>query len=417
MGPTYGTCAGRRWQGPKSVLSTAALSLGAWLLTAAAEAAEHAPRHRAEDVQALETEGAFGKGLQFHTEDDAFAATIRTRFQARATNVVHDSPDEEPSTDVMIRRMRLVVMGHAFEEAFTYYVQLGFSTLDVDPDAPSPVRDAYATWIAHRDVNVRFGQMKVPFDRQRVNSSSALQMPDRSIVTSELNLERDVGAQLLTRDLFGLGKRLGYNLGVFGGDGRNRVSGTYGLLYAGRIELTPLGAFEDAYIEADIARSRRPRLAVAIAGAYNQNSDRPRSTLGAPYSLGGFDYYNAGVDWAFKYSGLALTGAVLHRHAPRSMREGGGEGAPVQEHSRSASGFFVQGGQMLDPHLEVSARYGSLSPIQPTDPRLRRQRELGGAVSYYVLEHQLKIQLDHFYLFGDWGAGRHQTRLQIQLFL
>ena len=37
-------------------------------------------------------------------------------------------------------------------------------------------------------------------------------MPDRSIVTSELNLDRDVGATLFSKDLLGLGGKLGYNL-------------------------------------------------------------------------------------------------------------------------------------------------------------------------------------------------------------
>src|SRR5690606_13707167 len=38
----------------------------AFTFVTTAAAAEHAPRKRAEDVLALETEGAFGKGLQFH---------------------------------------------------------------------------------------------------------------------------------------------------------------------------------------------------------------------------------------------------------------------------------------------------------------------------------------------------------------
>ena len=109
--------------------------------------------------------------------------------------------------------------GHAFTRKLTYTIQLGFSNRDMEPDLLIPLRDAYVTWQALRDLGIRFGQMKVPFGKQRVVSSSSLQMVDRSIVTSELNMDRDVGLYLMSEDLLGLKGRLMYQAGVFSGQG------------------------------------------------------------------------------------------------------------------------------------------------------------------------------------------------------
>jgi len=186
--------------------------------------------------------------------------TIRARIQTRAT-VADTEPDDLPATsEVLVRRARLVLLGNAAGPTFTYYVQLSFANLDNEADLRLPLRDAYVTWSSRRDVNVRVGQMKVPFSRQRVVSSSALQMVDRSIVVSELNLDRDVGLQVFSKDLLGFGK-LGYAVGLFGGEGRNRLGRTAGLLYTARLEAWPLGAFDD-FAEADLQRLAKVRLAL-----------------------------------------------------------------------------------------------------------------------------------------------------------
>jgi hypothetical protein len=362
-----------------------------------------------------EVKAEFGKGVSFRRKDDAFSLTIRARMQTRFTHVEPVPDGEGASTDFMIRRLRFVLAGDAFQKKLSYYFQLGLSTLDVDPDAPSAVRDAYATWHLHRDLGLRFGQMKVPFDRQRNVSSSALQFADRSVVTGELNMERDVGVMFLSRDLFGLGGYLAYNLGVFGGDGRNRISGRSGLLAIARTEILPLGTFDDAYVEADIARSPRPRLAFAVSAAYNRDTDRPRSTIGRPFE-GGVDYAHLGVDWMFKWNGLSIIGALLHRDSRTEGHEIVSGGQTIREHTRSARGYFFQAGQMLTTRLEVAGRYGVLLPLRPTDPSLGRLRELGGAVSWYFLEHALKIQADYFYLFDAWRTGLHQVRVQAQVY-
>lgn len=364
---------------------------------------------------------SFGQGASISTADGAFEVNLRARVQMRFTLTQLEGASGDPATEFSIRRARLVVQGHALHRDLQYYIQLGFSNRDTEPDLRLPLRDAAVTWSRWRDVNIRAGQMKVPFDRQRVISSSALQFCDRSTVTTELNLDRDVGVQVFSRNLFGWGSRVGYQLGVFGGDGRNRLSASPGLLWVARVEFTPMGAFDD-YVEADIQRGASPRLSVGVGVAYNQQSVRSQSTLGNTYTLGGFDYLHGEVDLSFKWRGLSILAEGMLRRADAASRERTTNGATTREFSRSFMGWFVQAGYLFNTHLELVARYGDLVPTvldaSQRDPTQLRRQELGAGVNWYFLGHSLKLQSDYFYYFGEAlsDRGEHQARLQLQLF-
>jgi len=372
---------------------------------------ERAPRVRA----------GLGHGVGVTSADGAFELNLRARAQIRFT-LTGEEGGGEPATEFSIRRMRLLLQGHALSNELQYYIQLGFSNRDTESDLRLPLRDAYVTWTRLRDLQVRAGQMKVPFDRQRVTSSSALQFVDRSIVTSELNLDRDVGVQLFSRDLFGLGNRLGYQLGVFGGDGRNRLSSESGLLWVARLEFTPMGSYDD-YVEADLERRASPRLAVGVGVAYNQNTRRARSTFETSYDRARFDYLHGEADLSFKWRGLSVVGAaMLRRASPASQQFTTAGGAPTIEYSRNYFGWFAQAGYLFNRHFELVARYGDLRPTvidqASVDPSQRRRHELGGGLNWYFQGHALKLQSDYFYYYGESlsDRGEHQARLQMQLY-
>jgi hypothetical protein len=246
-----------------------------------------------------------------------------------------------------------------------------------------------------------------------VVSSSALQMADRSIVVGELNLDRDVGLTLRSEDLLGLGGRLHYALGVMGGDGRNRLGTNAGLLYFARVQVNPFGKFEEL-VEGDLSREAKPRLALGVTLARNNDTNRPRSTIGTPFKNGTVSYDHAAVDLVFKLRGFSLASEALYRKANKEELVG----ATNSEWARSGFGYMVQAGFLPVDHFEVSARWGQLRPFAGTDPKFHHQRELGGAVSWYPEKHNLKVQADYFYLVTgeDFGVGAHQGRVQLQLY-
>lgn len=367
----------------------------------------------------------------FETDDGTFSVSLRARIQARFTFRTDEEatetgePTELAAQEFQIRRQRLVLRGHALTKKLQYYIQYGFSNEDMEPDRPVPLRDAYVTWEPTRDLRLRFGQMKVPYNRQRMISSSALQFADRSLANNELNLDRDVGIYAFSKDLLGLGHRLGYSVGVFGGDGRNRLSTHHGVLYFARLEARPFGEFEDD-TESDWGRSKKVRLAFAFSVARNVNTRRERSTIGDTRALGGLDYTHGAADMIFKLAGFSLQSEVMFRRAAPGMSvvsEIDDAGNLTTEYARNAWGWFAQAGQLLTENLELAARISEVHPRELTDPELKPSRETGGAVSYYWKEHALKLQADYFYLtreqtLGDAKVttGRHQVRVQFQVY-
>jgi hypothetical protein len=219
--------------------------------------------------------------------------------------------------------------------------------------------------------------------------------------------------QVFSKDLFGA-RRLGYAVGVFGGEGRNRLGRTAGLLYTARLEAWPLGPFDD-YVEADVERLHRLRLAVGVNAGYNQNTNRPRSTIGTPDPAGDVDYRHAAVDLAMKWRGWSLTSEVMHRRAIGFSAPRTSDGTPPA--TRSGWGAYVQGGRMIATRWEVTARFSHLAPDRDTDPTFIRARELGGGLGYYLHGHDLKVQGDYVRV-AEPATGRttQQVRAQLQLF-
>jgi phosphate-selective porin OprO and OprP len=364
----------------------------------------------------------FGKGFTIGTPDEMVTLNIRGRVQVQAAMVDKSTtPEPVDETLLQVRRMRLVFQGNLLGKQLQYYFQLAFSTRDQEADVNvrSPLRDAYITYAPIRDLNLRFGQMKVPYGRQRVTSSSALGMVDRSVVTGELNLDRDVGLQAFSKDLFGLDGRIGYNLAVFGGDGRNRVADNAGLLYTARVNISPLGGFDDN-VEGGFSFPNKPQLAIGLGAAYNQATDRPQSTIGniIPDPAVSFDYAHLGADLLFRWAGFYITGEWMYRTATQPEIDGlDADGVATTYKARDSWGAYGQIGQMLTKELELSARYGHLEPLSATSA-VKLTQELGGGLSYYFLGHNLKLQGDYFYISNkaDFSEPTHQGRLQAQVF-
>lgn len=360
-------------------------------------------------------EASFGKGITVRSDDGRFALQIRGRVQAQASVLTHE--EAPPDVAMTLRRMRLTFRGNLFSRDLEYYIQLGFAPRDMEPDLLIPLRDAFISWKGLRDLNITFGQKKVPFNRERVTSSSSLQLVDRSISNAEFTLDRDIGLQLSSDDLGGLGGRLGYQLGVFAGDGRNRVNTGPGLLYVARVQVQPLGEFEDSNVQSDLSRDPKARLSIGAGVAYNMDAQRDHSTIGAYYKLGGFDQLHAEGDLMFKVAGFSLTGEAIYRHAVGdSSVTGEVDGETITETARNGLGVMAQAGYLLKPApVEFAARYAQVIPMGDVTS-LTDRREITAGMSWYILKHDLKVQGDYTYITTTTDAApQHQARVQAQV--
>ncbi len=365
-----------------------------------------------------------GKGIEATTDDEKHKIQIRFRIQPRATQSFN-LDESTDTTNFQVRRSRIATKGSLFNDQWLFNIQLGFADGDLDADRRANLRDASIDYNKFRDIKVSFGQMKIPFSRQRWNSSSAMQMVERSTISGELNLDRDVGIMIYSEDLLGLKRRLAYYVGVYGGQGRNRIDTNMpGVLTVGRLLYSPFGGMSktgldnDWLKESDMNRYQDPKIAFGFSGAYNKNSNRSHSTHGTQFDFARFDYSHATADFYFKWMGFSFQTEALWRKANTNYMEREVSGSLNREYSRSGQGYFIQFGYLFPNNFEISSRWGEFRPLGETDPRLVYSREIGGGVSYYFANHNLKWQTDYFNYTGIAQSvdGDHVVRTQMQVF-
>jgi hypothetical protein len=382
-----------------------------------------------------------GKGFALKTADNDFSLHIRLRAQFLLQYLSREGEDRQA---LEVRRARLQLAGNMWGERTKYKVELAFSPRDVGqqqvdvvgmPDAAitdsgdaaelateddvvrtSPLLDWYVDFGQLRDLSLRVGQFKVPFSRQRIVSSADMQFVDRALTNSEFNLDRDIGLDLFSNDLAGLGM-LRYHAGIFIGEGRNASdrsvgAGDKGYLYNVRLEALPLGDFDD-YEESDHARSPEPRLAIGVGYALLQSDatspyaqDALGETLGGSETLAVVDFnaHNLTADAVFKLAGFSAQTAFHLRSV------GGIEGVSGNE----GIGWMLAAGYLFAPTpIEIAGQYAILRGREGSN--MSDEDELGAALNYYFAQHPLKLQLDFAHLWDDAGFGEGEDRVRLQL--
>lgn len=396
-----------------------------------------------------------GTGLTLESEDGRFMLATRLRIQLRYAVEAENTEDDdgEPTTDLshmfQIRRARVQFKAHAWNPHNKMKLELAFSPRDLSMNDERVVRKSpLLTWYVEfdhlRDLTVRAGQYKIPYSRQRVVSSGDLQLVDRALAQGEFNHDRDIGIDIRSKDLFGLGL-LRYYAGVYMGEGRDFGDGNgtedFKLHYLARVEVLPFGTFKD-YSEADFERMQTPRLSLGLAYAYHDDSQGLRGVLGTAAADGGTtDYHSANADYMFKYKGFSSTGELHWRQGRRTAGDATMEDpedpkstipVPVTA-ARNGIGWFTQAGYLLPrSNVEIAARYSGIRGLGDPDDgntpqgnasrsdgltSLGRRDSLGAGISYYFAGHPWKIQGDYFLQWsdGDLQDSTHAARVQLQL--
>lgn len=369
-----------------------------------------------------------GKGLVVKSDDGDFKLATRVRGQLRYT-VEEPGSDQALKQQLRIRRARVVFAGHWFGAKNVFKMELavspndvGFSdnlSLDLKDRIPtrSPLLDLYFEFRQLRDLTLRVGQYKLPSNRTRVISSGNLQMVDRSIVNSEFTLDRDMGLDLRSKDLFGLGL-FRYYAGASIGRGRDSQGfDDFGMNYFVRAEVLPLGMFND-YHESDLSRDPKPRLSIGAVYVYqDRNRGLRRITSKLPIDGGTTNYQIVMADAIYKQSGFSAQIEAALRLGKRNYGDFLGDPVAGIPAPRDGWGAMMQAGYLIPRMpLEVSARFGVVRALgDATETSLGDQNELGAAVSWYLGRHPFKLQVDGFRIWDDgFSSGRTQVRLQLQ---
>lgn len=339
-----------------------------------------------------------GKGVTFQPKDKWYKLTMRFRMQ----NMVGMSFNDQFSldkTEAQVKRLRLRFDGYIYSPKLTYSIQLGFTPYDSKPvnGNMNIVRDAMVYYIPNATWNIGFGQTKIKANRARINSSSALQFVDRSIVNSEFNIDRDFGffGEYNTR-LFN-----DFNIvargSITSGDGRNFQSAQKsGFAYTGRLELFPLGRFKalgDVF-EGDYERESTPKILIAGGYSFNDRAKRVRGETGdliaGNQSRNLSNYY---LDFILKYRGFAFYTDWMGRvcNDPYIMIDD-----KIDQTIYTGNGINVQTSYLFPSKWEVALRNSTLLPDNKVkaDAGYQYFNQSTIGVTRYILGHNLKIQAD-----------------------
>ena len=118
----------------------------------------------------------------------------------------------EEETGFRIRRARFKLDGHAYKPWLGYYLEYGI--------AASVMLTFELEVQKSEQIGARFGQFKVPYNRERLDSSGKQQFADRSIVNNPFTVDRQSGMNLQGHLFAGSRADSKYNFGVYTGTGR-----------------------------------------------------------------------------------------------------------------------------------------------------------------------------------------------------
>ncbi|NLN32919.1 MAG: porin [Flavobacteriaceae bacterium] len=360
---------------------------------------------------------SYGKGLGLTSPDSIFQLNIRFRMQNRAT--FNHFEDGEESIDAQVRRLRLRFDGYVGSPDFMYSIQLSFAPEDVgeleEGKNINIIRDAVIVYKPTDHWDFSFGQTKLPGNRQRLNSSGALQLTDRSINNSRFNIDRDFGIQVHNTNEFE--DKLSYNFrgAVSLGDGRNWTDNEdTGIALTGKAEIYPFGAFKKtgAYFEGDLMRETKPKL--MLSGAFHQNNQAKRERGQTGNEL--FEQRtmrSTFADMIFKYDGWSLMSSYMNRTAKNPITVNPEDENDVR-YVFVGQGVDIQGSYLFRNNYEIIGRYSNQwvdKEIRAFEPNTQ-QFSLG--LTKYIWEHAFKLQAEATYEMKDYFLDKNTNNWYIR---
>ena len=347
-----------------------------------------------------------GTGLTFQTADKNYKMRMRLRGQFLANYINSDGGDNE-GLGFRVRRLRVVWDGNAFAPWMKYKVEYDLSR-------NGELKDIKLSFAKNRALVPVVGQYKVPFNKERLNSSSALQLVGRSIITDYFEYGRDIGGGVY--GLLGDGMIL-YDFGLFQCQGANEKidKDNTGVLCAGRVQAAILGG-KAKKIKENFARKPTLIVGVAVAGIDVEEGSKD-SNIGI---------HEGERDLSAGGKATSFTADVNYRD-PRFNLIGEYIGRWVNPDETGIEtaydyGFRVQGGFFLIPKkIELASRYARVTLDEGAGNDLDNVWTFTQGLNYYLSgNHKWKIQLDYTFQREEDLAGvesdESMVRAQVQAY-
>lgn len=334
-------------------------------------------------------------GISFTSQDSSSSVIMRFRLQNQfIMNSISESDLTINSSRLLVRRARVRFGGKLFDKRISFNFQLSFARADLDLESgfPNLVRDAMVFYNPGNNIQIGFGQTKLPGNRQRVISSGDLQFAERSIVNSKFTIDRDFGIQFGYFNEFG---KVPFNIrAAFSqGDGRNQstMPGN-GFSYTARAEILPFGYFKSGgdYFEGDLLYENMPKISIGAGYNFNNKTTRSGGQLG-PYLYEPRDINTILLDAIFKFRGFAFYTEYANRTSENPIT--------INEQNDIINiyvgrGYLFQSSYCFRNMYEIATRYAEVIPNQEiwglNDADMIRHIEL--TLTKYIHKHRAKIK-------------------------
>lgn len=355
------------------------------------------------------------KGFRLESKDGNWQTNLQWRAQLRYTNPTSGDPrqvsafeaDEQSTFEA--RRLRMKIGGHGYRPWLKYYFEVDLQpSRDVDDSSSSASsrvidwRIDVAKWAA---AQLRVGQWKIDYNRERVDSSGRQQFVERSIVNRIFTIDRQVGVQLKGHLFKGTPADLRYWGGVFTGEGRGVRNNDDSMMYMGRVQWNFLGR-DLAWKQTDVEYTELPTGSLAFAAATNKGSCTRWSSSGcgnldgftspANARPGQFEVDQMVQEFAFKWRGFSLQEEYHWKTVEDNVAgtENDFTGAYVQ------TGYFFHNLFSFVPRpLELAFRYAFVEEPNRFDRSLDNKREeYSFGANWFFAGHNNKLTLDYSHL-------------------
>ncbi len=383
------------------------------------------------------------KGFTLSTVDGLFKTAIQWRFQGRFTYPERSDPrsvgnfgDQDEAT-FELRRVRMKVGGHGYQPWLKYYFEIDWQPTRSAGGNPNGSSTRLIDWRImlekYKWFQIRLGQWKINYNRERVDSSGKQQFVERSIVNRVFTIDRQVGVMAYGHLAPGTPFDSWYYAGVFTGSGRGEANDDDQMMYMARFQWNFLGR-DLKWTQSDIKYHKQPAASLAFAG-YTTTGKCTRwsssgcGTLGGTTSAGSaftgdgaaangqFRVEGMMEEFALKWKGLS----IQHEYHWKQVKDSGGGIGGVPRSKTNLMGSYAQIGYF--PHyiipaipkpLEFAFRYAFVDPNVSVKNDKRQEFTL--ATNWFFAGHRNKVTMDvsHLTLAVPTGKDLTEQRFRLQ---
>jgi phosphate-selective porin len=264
----------------------------------------------------------------------------------------------------------------------------------------------------------RFGQWKMPYNRERVDSSGKEQFVERSVVNAFFTVDRQQGAALYGRLWKGRLADSWYNIAVNNATGRGGKGTVERPMVLGRWQWNVLKR-DLPFSQSDFAY-KKPAASIAVAGANWRGPYTTFSTQGGgdlpAFPVGEDDQYEvdqAMIETAFQGHGFSWQ---QEYHWKRVEDTESGRITELQGYYLQAGYFFHALAKGFPRPLELAARWAEVDTNVSAGAVDDRLQELTFAANWFFAGHRNKLTLDFSFLRREANEPdeRRERRLRLQ---